>query len=792
MTDRNFYMATTSKKHTRMDQFAVNFALWVLQNRILVILAVIIFVIACASGSRFLGFDTDYRVFFSKENPQLKAFDELQRVYTKTDNAVFVLKPKSGTIFEENTIAAVQELTQESWKLPFSSRVDSLSNYQHTYANGDNLTVIDLIEKPADELHSDDMAFIKDVAMNEPLIQHRLVSPDGDTTGVNITFYFPGESPFEVPNTANKIRELLATVQTRYPDIEIVASGVVMMNNAFSEVSQNDMKTLIPIMYGVLLITMLLFLRCISSTIATLLVIAFSAAAAMGVAGWFGVKLTPPSASAPTIILTLAIADSIHIIVSLFKEMQKGTGKREAIIESVRINFQPVLLTSFTTAIGFLSLNFSDAPPFRDLGNMTAVGIIFAFFFSILLLPAILSFVPVRCGTNEKGHHKWIDDLGAWVVKKRKILLPTMSVIVVLCAFMIPRMEINDEFVQYFDEGVSFRDDAEFMMEHLTGIYLVEYSLGAENSQGINDPTYLERMEAFANWLREQPEVQHVYSLTDVFKRLNKNMHGDNPEWYTIPSTREMAAQYLLLYEFSLPYGLDLNDRINVDKSATRLTATLYDMSTNEIKAFKRKSEQWLKENTPSYMHTEATSPVVMFAYISERNIHSMLKGNTIALFLISLTILIALRSFTMGVFSLIPNLTPALMGFGIWALFVSQINMAVAFVAAISLGIIVDDTVHFLSKYYRARREKGLHSHEAVRYAFSTVGSALVITTFILICGFSILMLSVFKINFVMGTLTALIIACALIADMLLLPPLLMLADRKIHKESDYAEATI
>jgi len=294
-------------------------------------------------------------------------------------------------------------------------------------------------------------------------------------------------------------------------------------------------------------------------------------------------------------------------------------------------------------------------------------------------------------------------------------------------------------------------------------------------------------MENYANWLRTQSEVLHVYSMADIFKRLNKNMHGDAPEYYKLPDSRELAAQYLLLYEFSLPYGLDLNDRINVDKSATRLTVTLKDMSTREIRDFKNRSENWLRENTPEYMHTESTSPVVMFAYISERNIDSMTQGNIIALTLISLCILFALKSVKLGFVSLVPNLVPVAMGFGIWAFFVGQINMAAAVITAVSLGIIVDDTVHFLSKYHRARREKGLNSQDAVRYAFSTVGTALLVTTVVLVLGFGVLMFSGFAMNNVMGTLTAIVIACALIADFFLLAPLLMLIDKdKNPKEGE------
>ncbi len=772
-------MATVKKK--RHQQIGVRYGEWVLRNRLKVLLTTLLFVVIAASGAQHLGFSTNYRVFFSESNPQLEAFDELQKVYTKTDSVMFVVKPNDGDVFTQSTLAAVQELTEEGWKLPYATRVDSLSNFQHTEADGDELIVRDLVENPANTLSPKDLEKTRRIALSEPLLTGRVVARDGGATGINVTMTFPEKSITEVPETANAARALLERIQAKHPNVTIVPSGVVFMNNAFSESSMMDMQTIVPMMYGTLLLMMLIFLRSLTSTIATLLVIAFSAATAMGLAGWFGVLLTPPSATAPTIILTLAIADSIHVIMSAFKAMRQGMNKKEAIIESLRLNFQPIFLTSFTTSIGFLSLNFSDAPPFHDLGNMTATGVIFAYVYSMLFLPAFLSYMPLsQPKQKNKKTTTPMEALGRWVVRHKNACLIPSAILTIGLAVMIPRIELNDQFVQYFDHSIPFRGNTEFMMENLTGIYTIEYSIGAREAGGISSPEYLMHLEKYTNWLRSQPEVVHVFSMTDIFKRLNKNMHGDDPSWYKLPENQNMAAQYLLLYEFSLPYGLDLNDRLNVDKSATRVTVTLKDLSTREIRAFKNKSEKWLHDNTPAYMHAEATSPVVMFAYISQRNIDSMTTGNILALFLISLTILIALRDVRIGLFSIIPNVTPAMMGFGIWAVLVGQINMAVAVAIPVSLGIIVDDTVHFLSKYLRARREEGLSAEEAIVYAFSTVGRALLVTTLILVTGFGVLGTSAFQINSYMGILSALVIGSALVADFFLLPALLLHLDKR------------
>jgi len=257
-------------------------------------------------------------------------------------------------------------------------------------------------------------------------------------------------------------------------------------------------------------------------------------------------------------------------------------------------------------------------------------------------------------------------------------------------------------------------------------------------------------------------------------------MHGDDNAWYRLPEARELAAQYLLLYEMSLPYGLDLNNQINIDKSATRMTVMLKNTTTNTVLALEKRAQGWLKDNVPVSMRNDGASPTIMFSHIGERNIKSMLLGTTTALILISIILVFSLRSLKIGLLSLIPNLIPAAMAFGVWGMAVGQVGLALSIVTGMTLGIVVDDTVHFLSKYLRARREKNLNAQDAVRYAFNTVGLALVVTSLVLIAGFLVLTYSSFTLNSDMAFMTAVTIVFALIADFLLLPPLLMAFDRK------------
>lgn len=757
---------------------------FVLQRRWLVLILTLVSVGVILTGMSRLSFSNDYRMFFSDENPQLLAFETLQNTYTKTDNVLFVVTPKDGDVFTRETLLQLEWLTEQAWQVPYSIRVDSITNYQHTSADGDDLLVRNLVEY-ADEMSDEEIVAAREVAVNEPLLINRLISPSGHVTGVNVTIQLPQKSLSEVPEVAAFAHDLKSQLETRAPNLEIRLTGMAIMNNAFPEQSQNDMKTLYPLMFAIILVIIGVMLRSASATIVTAMVIFMTILVTMGLTGWLGIQLSPPTTSVPVVVMTLAVADSVHILVNFLHFMRQGMDKAAAMAESLRINLGPVFLTTLTTAIGFMSLNFSDAPPFRDLGNMAAMGVVAAFVLSMTFLPAMMMLLPVKVSQAQSRGEVAMQKLAEFVIAKRQLLFWGMLGVIVILVAQVPRNDLNDVFVEYFDESIPFRADTDYTAENLTGIYLIEYSLPAAGEGEVSDPAFLQHVEDFANWYRDQPNVMHVNSITDIMKRLNKNLHGDDPAWYKLPDSRELSAQYLLLYEFSLPFGLDLNNQINVKKSATRMTVTLKTMSTEDLLALERDAQAWLAANTPESFHAAGTSPTIMFANIGHRNIRSMLKGTTVALILISAILIVALRSWRVGGLSIVPNLVPIAMAFGLWGMVVGQVGLALSVVSGMTLGIVVDDTVHFLSKYLRAQREKGLNAQDAVRYAFSTVGTALWVTSLVLVLGFGILAFSKFELNAGMGLLTAITIGLALIADFLFLPTLLMKFGARNNEEA-------
>ncbi|EMA2413032.1 MMPL family transporter [Vibrio vulnificus] len=772
------HLQQSTNERTSLLAFSTRFSFWTL---IISLMAIV----ATAMGAKNLYFRGDYNIFFDGSNAQLQAFDEIQTTFAKTDNIALVLAPKSGDVFDQRTLTQIQEMTEQAWQVPYSSRVDSLANYQHTEAVDDDLLVEDLLYQSY-PLTAERIAKVRAVAMSEPLLVNALVSEKGDVAVINITMQMPGvDETAEVNEVVAYVEQMLSHYRAEYPDVTIYKAGIIAMNHSFAMAAQNDSATLVPTMLLVILVFLTLMLRSFLSVLATLVVIIGAIVATLGIVGWAGMFLHVASVNVPTLIMTLAVADCVHVIASMRHFLRQGMPKSQAIHRSVTLNFVPIIITSVTTAIGFLMMNMSDSPVLRDFGNLSALGVMIACVLSVSLLPALLNLLPVRFSAKQAAKSSDImDKLADLVVHRRNVLLSLSIVVIAGSAALIPYNKVNDESVKYFDTSSEFRQAADFMEQRIGGMTTMSIAIKTHQSQGIASPEFLEVLGEFTHWLREQPETDHVASLSDIYKRLNKNMHGDDNAYYALPAERELAAQYLLLYEMSLPFGLDLNNQVNVDKSSVKLQLTVKNLGSVELVALEERIYQWFASHAPQYQ-VVASSPSLMFAHIGETNMSSMLSTLPITLILISALMIFALRSWRLGMISLVPNIAPAVIGFGLWALISGEINLGLSVVVTLTLGIVVDDAVHFLAKYQHARKA-GQNAEQAVRYAFHTVGRALWITTVVLVAGFSVLAMSQFRLNSDMGQLSAIVIFVALVIDFVLLPSLLMRFDTAEYAQLD------
>ena len=498
--------------------------------------------------------------------------------------------------------------------------------------------------------------------------------------------------------------------------------------------------------------------------------------ATLGFAGWTGVVLTAGTAISPLSVMVLISASCIHMMLSWMREAE-GDRPDRAIETALADNLGAVTVTNLTTAFGFLCLNFSQAPPLRDMGNIIAFGLMVGLAATFVVLPLGLR-LDRRHATGRGPRRMPIDGatmarLAGWVMRRHRLWLYGFPLAVLVAISGIARIGFDDSIFRYFDDRYEFRRSADAIKARLSGLDSLQFSFRAPEGSTVFDPDFLRRVDRFGDWLAQQPGVISVGSVADILSGLNMSMNGDDPAFDRVADSREANAQLMMFYELSLPVGMDLNTTISVDRTETRLYAALRIDRSAEVRALAAASEAWLAANEPG-LTAPASGLSVAFARLSERNNRQMLLGLVAVLVLISGTMVVTLRSVTYGAISLAPNLVPAVLAFGLWGYTFGYVNLGSTVVTTMTFGIVVDDTVHFLMHYLR-RRRAGMPPEPAMRDTFSVVGAAIIITSVALMAGFAVMTLSGFVINQHIGALTVFVVGFALLADLLFLPALLL-----------------
>jgi hypothetical protein len=750
---------------------------WVLEWRLAIIVISVLVTALLATGIPRLSFNPDTRSFFGPNNPERLALDRVEQKYTQATNVILILTPKDGNIYSPAFLKLNRELTQKAWRIPYAFRVDSLTNFQELKADGEDLKVAQLLPREA-EVDDAVATSVRQRAQGNNELVNRLVSPKGDVTAINIYINRPRKSNAEVGEIAAYARLLAADVEKQHP-VEVRITGGTMGDLAFAEAGQRDVITLVPLMTVAILGILLIGMRSWTVTFVTSVVIALTVIASMGIFGWSGSVLTTVTAAAPAVIMTLFFADCVHFVMSAVQQQTHGRSREVAIVETIRLNLMPTLIKTATTVIGFLSLNFSDSPPLNQLGNIVAVGSLIGCALTVTLIPALLSYMRLPVMPEGGLVHGVLSSTAAWIVQRNRRFLYGFLALFPLAIALIPTLNIDDNFVRYFDRSFAFRRDTDYLEQRLTGLHALIFSVPSGKAEGISDPAYLKKLDAFAEFYRGQKHVAHVTSLADIVKRLNKAMNNDDPAFETIPDSKQLIAQYLMLYELSLPAGQDLTTIVDVGRAESLITIRLTDVTSKSIIALADAGEKWLEANA-AQQSTIATGLSVVYSHITERNIQAMIGGTAISVLLVSLLMGFALRNWKHGLISLVVNLTPAGIAFGLWALTGSEVNLAISVVTALTYGIVVDDTVHTMTKYRWAREVYGLAPDAAARETLTYTGGAVMLSSAALGLGFALLGFSSFNITAVMGVLSALIIGLAAVAEMLLLPGLLIMFDKE------------
>ncbi|MEC8798390.1 MAG: MMPL family transporter [Pseudomonadota bacterium] len=757
-----------------------DFAKLLIKYRYLSIGLVLIVVCLLATGLTKLTFNPDLETYFPEGHPAVIRYNEIDDMFIPTDNLIIAVHSNEGTLFNGDSLKVIEELTKKSWTIPYSVRVDSLTNYSYVKSVNDDLIVEPFIEE-AEKKSIEFFEKRENLVAGEDIIYKSLISEDKKTSVVSIIVDPPGPNKEDQNSELiNYILGFIEPIKESNENLDIRLLGNPYLDYISPRIVKAEMPVVMPLMLLLIFFIVFLMIRSYVAVLATFVVILMSLIATFGSIGILGSPLNQMVTTIPILIITLALADCIHLFSIYFQNRVKGISSKESMEKSLEMNIQPLFLTTISTCIGFLCLNFIEVAPLRDFGNAVAIGIGFAFIFTIFFIAPIVSFFEVKTASKVTKQTRFSTSVGSFILKNGNKLIFSITSISFLILLCIPMNELDENPTQMYAEGfTSFSSDTLWLDEKLSVTFPVNFLATNEEGQ-VSDPDFLKILDKFSVWLEEREQVNHVTSLANNMKNLNKSMHGDDPEWKKIPENADLSAQYLFFYEMSLPMGLDLNSSISQDRKSTKISATLKDMSANEFKEFNNEVLGYLQQNNLENMISEPSSFRVIFTYMVEAIVNSLLYGLFIGILLITLIIGLFFRSYLLPALSIFPNILPIGMGFGLWGLFVGDVGFMVAVGMGSTLGVIVDFTVHFLSKYELARKEFKKSVEESVIYSFETVGFALIIMTVVLALGFSVLNLVTFIPIQDFAKFSVICFIGGLIINFLFLPNLLIKFDKR------------
>ena len=754
----------------------------VAKYRALIVALVAVATLVAGYGAVRLEFDAGTRIYFSADSPERQALDAVEERHGSYATAVLLAVPASGNVYESETLEVLRDLTAAVKSVTGVAQVASLTAFRPLRLAGGRAPDAPLLsfgEVPDDAA----VERIRASVQQDRDRTRALVSDAGDVTSVIVLI---DDTVRPLYDTLDDLDQLLAVLRSAHPDIPLHMSGDAAMYRTFTEAILRDLTVLAPVQALLLVVFLVICLQSLRAVAALLVVLLASTAVTMGLAGWLGVELNGVTSTTPMILLGLAVATGIHVVMT-WQQALRGTAGDEdsgpidsetALETSLRINFVPVALATLTTAVSFLCLNFSDSPPFRTLGNLVAFGLILTFLLTFTFLPALMTWLPPQLALRRKAFERAMAHLGGFVVKRHKLILCAGLAIAVTCAWGTRQLTFDDRFSQYFSERFAFRQATDILEQRLTGLTALEFSLPAGLEGGAANPAFLADADQFAAWMRQQPETAALSSPTDIVRRLAAFDPGAATTDDGLPATLEAGHRVLSI----LRAGEDIlpGRPLSEDGKFALVTVVLRGVSSDDVRGFAERAEDWLQLNTPS-IATQATGLPLLAAHMSQRNTKSMLTGTLVALVAVSLILVAAFKSFRFGAVSLVPNLLPLLIAYGLWGAVLGEVTFSATVVLAVAFGIVVDDTVHFLAKYRLARNAPlRLAPPEAVVHALRTVGVALVATTISIVSGFITLAFSGFLVNHHLGLLTTFTLLAALGTAILLLPAFLVLVDRR------------
>ena len=754
--------------------------------------------------------DTSTEGFMHDDDPVLLEYNEFRAQFGRDERVIVALK--SENIFTLEFFKTLKSLHEEiESNVPFLDDITSLYNVRNTRGEGDQLITDDLLEPfPTTQ---EEVAAIKQRALASHFYKDLFISKDGKMTTLVIetdAYSHEGEKEVsdvdafdegfedDIPNATDETKErafltdkenaqlveaVLSIVEKyKKEDLEIFVAGSPSVNHALKSQMQADMQKFMRITFLIILVFLFVMFRRASAVFYPLMVIILSLLATVGTMAWSGVAFKLPTQIVPSLLLAVSIGATVHVLSIFFDKFNTTGDKREAIKYTLGHSGLAIAMTSVTTAIGVGSFSGSKVAPISDLGMFASLGVMISLFLTLTLLPALLSATKMKQKTKTQKDKldTVMQKLAVIPVNHYKGIIAGSIVLIVVALFAATKIELSHNPLKWFQPDSYDRISTETIDETLNGSVTIELIIDTGEENGWNDPVRLEKLNKLSaqmeQYVDKYTHIGKVVSLATIVKETNRALHENNEAYYTIPDNADLVSQELLLFENS--GSDDLEDVVDSQFSKARISIKA--PWTDAVRATQL-LEYVQEEATRTFPDEEVitTGMIPLLINTFSHAVSSSVTSYFIAFIGISLMMMLILGSVRLGLLSMIPNLTPIILGLLLMYYGHIALDMFTLLIGSIAIGLAVDDTIHFLHNFRRYYLQSG-DSAKAIEQTFFTTGKAMVITTIVLSLGFyAYMMANMISVqNF--GLLTGSVIIMALLADLLLAPALMIVVAKR------------
>ncbi|SFP74096.1 efflux RND transporter permease subunit [Hydrogenimonas thermophila] len=736
------------------------------RNRYKIVIFVSLIVMIFSISLKNLGYEGNYRIWFDKDSKILKDYDNFRDRFSGDDTFVVAFKDPKG-IFNKKAIKTILDLTEEFQKIDGVERVDALTNYQYIKSEDDDLIVEDFI------VNLDNLQEKKSIALKDNLILNRLISADGKTALIAVKLSSSSGVDEEVNIYVMKKLKEIVTLYEKMTGYKFYISGTPAITASLVTISQHDALLLMPFAVIAVVVMLYLVFRDFMGIVVPSVVIVFTFLLVLSIQMILGYKLNNFTVNIPSFISAIAIADSMHLFLAWVYYRSKNMRNKMAVYMALKTNLLPIAMTSFTTAVGFATLGISKIEPISTLGIAITSGALIALILSVTLAPAILLMLKddyrVKLPKfltllNIKGY-------GAFIERNSKKIVAIFLLLFVVVGYGLKDIRVDSNSIKYFSKDTIVRSGSDFIEKSITGPLVYEVVIDTKEKNGVKNPDFLKRVSLFEDELMSHfPNVRFSTSLKDIIERLQSVLNSESKE--SIPNDRNLIAQYLLLYSMSLPQGMEINDKIDVNERFLRVTLYSNVQDTSKDLEMIKWIEKWWSSNGKYSANVQGQTAI--FAYMQSNITQTLILSITSTLIIVVIAMLLIFKRLKMVLLFIIPNVAPIVLVAGVMGYLGINIDIGVAISASVILGIAVDDTIHFFSKYFTAIKSKSFE--QSIDYVINHSGSAMILTTLILSVTFLVFTLSDFVPNVNFAIVTVIALNIALLLDLVLLPALLAL----------------